>query len=66
MFAEGGMKSFKSISGMLNMAKVPNASSVVLFDNNFTTDQGGYDPEDRKLDLHLRRLILNKNYFVTN
>jgi hypothetical protein len=33
---EGDMKSFKSISGMLNMAKMPYASSVVLFDNNFT------------------------------
>ena len=33
---EGGMKSFESISGMLNAAKMPYASSVVLFDNNFT------------------------------
>jgi 16S rRNA G966 N2-methylase RsmD len=33
---EGDMKSFESISGMLNMAKMPYASSVVLFDNNFT------------------------------
>ena len=33
---EGGMRPFKSISGMLNGANMPYASSVVLFDNNFT------------------------------
>ena len=34
---EGGMKPYKSISGMLNAANMPYASSVVLFDNNFTS-----------------------------
>ena len=33
---EGGLKPFKSIAGMLNAANMPYASSVVLFDNNFT------------------------------
>jgi len=32
---EGAIKPFKSISGMLNAANMPYASSVVLFDNNF-------------------------------
>lgn len=36
---EGGMKPFKSISGMLNDANMPYASSVVLFDNNFTAHE---------------------------
>ena len=33
---EGSFKPFKSIKGILNKAEIPNASSVVLFDNNFT------------------------------
>jgi peptidoglycan/xylan/chitin deacetylase (PgdA/CDA1 family) len=32
---EGAMKPFESISGMLNAANMPYASSLVLFDNNF-------------------------------
>jgi len=35
---EGSMKSFKSIKGMIDSAKaeMPNAKSIVLYDNNFT------------------------------
>ena len=50
---EGGLKPFESISGMLNAANMPYASSVVLFDNHFLANPYFDNIIDELLDFGL-------------